>query len=315
MSNRLLTKREQIILQEELDSNDYKDKDIKQSNILFSINPKYSRKIKKKEKRWEFRKLIWTSNKYIDKIYIYETSPTKAIIGYFISHKILKASPLALWKYCNTEAGISREEFLKYFEGKKVGYALEISELHQFKRSITPNDYLKGFHAPQNFMYISLNIEEVEDEDDSLLTEFLGCKVPKKLKEDLEEMAKENQKYLSEYIRKFLTEGLNKVKSKNNYGKPILHPPPNPPQEENNTAIIKDFLNKVENPFQNVITEMKERFKNKEKLETTLPYNYKHNQKSYYREGLELDILKEYFQPFKKCAKIIKNYKRGNSIC
>jgi len=300
-----LTKEEREILLDEIEGDGIegnKIEDIQRENVLLSIYPKYCKKIKAKEKKWEFRKQIWKSQKYIDKIYLYETSPKKAIIGYFRTNMILKAPPLALWKYCNMKAGISREEFFNYFETKEIGYAIEISQFHQFRKAISPDKLIRGFHAPQNFMYVEIDIEEVEIEDKALLTEFIGCKVSKKLKEELENLAQENKKNLSDYIRRFIKKGLNKVKPKNQLKKPSLNPPSNANSDKNDITLINSFLNKPNSPFKDVINELEKGFENNRKLKATpFPKRYKH----YYNDKRELRVIKSYFKSFKKLSKIL----------
>ena len=49
------------------------------ASILLSIKPEYVEKILKGEKRYEFRRKL--CQKEVDKIYIYETSPVKKVVG------------------------------------------------------------------------------------------------------------------------------------------------------------------------------------------------------------------------------------------
>lgn len=283
------------------------NKKIIQKNILLSIKPKYARRIKSREKKWEFRKQIWSNNKIINKIYLYETSPTQQLIGYFTTNKIITGKPSKVWKLIPKDKGISKEAFFEYFQKSSIAYALEITTLSLFRKQISPHNVIHNFHAPQNFMYVDLNIKEVKIEDETLLTEFIGCKISKDLREGLEQIAKEHNKNLSEYIRKFIREGLNKVKSKHKLKKPSLNPPPNINLKDNNTTIIKNILDVPNSPYKEVINELKEHFEKGKRLQPTpLPKNYKH----YYNDKRELRIIKLYIYSFKKLSQIFKkNYK------
>jgi len=57
-------------------------------SILIPIKPKYVNKIKKHKKLYEFRKIKFNPL-LIDKVYIYETKPTKKIIGFFLLNQVI----------------------------------------------------------------------------------------------------------------------------------------------------------------------------------------------------------------------------------
>ena len=164
------------------------DKSMQGKQILLSIKPKYVERIRSGEKQWEYRKQIWANTKIITKIYIYETSPTQKIIGYFTPGKILVDKASKIWDKTYTQSGISREQFFSYFTKTSLAYAIKITNLHFFKIPKDPYELIKGFHAPQNFMYVNIFLEEYQGSQRNL-TEFLGCKISKALKQDLEVLA------------------------------------------------------------------------------------------------------------------------------
>jgi predicted transcriptional regulator len=89
------------------------------------LKPEYCEKIKSGNKKFEFRKKIFKRQDDIESVYIYATSPVKKIVGLFTFETILKDSPENLWERCKTSAGIERETFLNYFEGKNEGFAIK----------------------------------------------------------------------------------------------------------------------------------------------------------------------------------------------
>ncbi|HOC93511.1 MAG TPA: hypothetical protein PKH33_14240 [bacterium] len=120
-------------------------------NALLSIKPIYVKKILEGTKKYEFRKTIFRSD--VKTIWIYESSPTKKIVGAFDVGKIITDTPESLWDNFKSKAGISKDDFFCYFDGKSKGYALEIKKLKLFKEPINPQDAIEDFHPPQSFCY------------------------------------------------------------------------------------------------------------------------------------------------------------------
>lgn len=127
----------------------------KVNKILLSIKPKFIEEIKKGNKKFEFRKTIF-KNTDIDTVIIYASSPISKAIGEFKIKNILVNCPKELWRQTSKNAGITSEFFEEYFNNKKIGYAIEISELVIYSE---PLDIQKkfGLKAPQSFCYIKNN--------------------------------------------------------------------------------------------------------------------------------------------------------------
>lgn len=127
-------------------------------NVLISIKPEFVEKIITQEKKYEFRKRIFTKN--VENVIIYSTVPDKKIIGYFESNEVFKDHPKRLWESFSNKSGISKNDFFKYFKDKDEGYALKIDNLNLFNNPIN-TDELNNFLAPQSFKYI--DDEELEN--------------------------------------------------------------------------------------------------------------------------------------------------------
>ena len=120
--------------------------------ILLSIKPKYVQSIFTGTKSFEFRKTLF-KNRAVRKALIYSSAPQKKIVGSFEIGKIIKKNPIKLWKICKFKAGISKEEFFKYFKGKEKGYAIEILSVKKFIKKVDPYKEFPGFRPPQSFYY------------------------------------------------------------------------------------------------------------------------------------------------------------------
>jgi predicted transcriptional regulator len=120
--------------------------------VLLSIKPEYTEKIFSGVKKYEFRRQKPRS--IIERVFIYECSPSKNIVGWFTIKRILSGSPEKIWDICRSLSGIKKRKFFTYCNGKKVIYALEIDRVFQFKTPINPFEICSDFRPPQNFSYL-----------------------------------------------------------------------------------------------------------------------------------------------------------------
>lgn len=120
-------------------------------NILLSINPKYTIEIINGTKKFEFRKKL--ASKKVRKIVIYETSPSKQIIGEAQVIETIAMKPLELWNLSMTNAGISKKDFLDYFKKCDIAYAYVLGEVTKYENPVTLETIgLK--QGPQSFIYL-----------------------------------------------------------------------------------------------------------------------------------------------------------------
>ena len=124
--------------------------------LLLSIKPEYSEKIFSGEKRYEFRKQ--KPKRVIDKVFIYECSPSRNIAGWFSVKRIHSGSPEEIWERCKNWSGIEKNRYLNYCNGSKVIYAFEINETFKFDNPINPLKIISDFKPPQSFTYLDGSI-------------------------------------------------------------------------------------------------------------------------------------------------------------
>lgn len=124
--------------------------------ILFSVRPRFAEMIFDGTKTVELRR-VRPKVSPGDLAFIYVSSPAKELQGAFEIGKILSASPAVLWKKVGTKSGISRSEFLTYFQGKKKAHALMIKKAWKLAAPICLNTLRQrkgGFRPPQSFHYL-----------------------------------------------------------------------------------------------------------------------------------------------------------------
>lgn len=120
--------------------------------VLLSIKPEFAEKIFDGTKEFEFRRTIF-KNKSIQTIIVYASSPVQKVIGEFEIEKILKEDLNILWNKTKQSAGIDKDFFLKYFEGKEEGFAIKIKNPTKYQKSLCiKKDF--NVHPPQSFLYI-----------------------------------------------------------------------------------------------------------------------------------------------------------------
>ncbi|WP_127124999.1 ASCH domain-containing protein [Pseudoflavitalea rhizosphaerae] len=121
--------------------------------VLLSIKPEYVQKIFNGEKKFEYRKSIFT-NKAIKSVVVYCTMPVGRIVGEFSIEEILLDSPEVIWKETKENAGVQKDFFMQYFYGRQTAYAIKIGTTRLYKKPIDPKKRDRSFVPPQSFRYI-----------------------------------------------------------------------------------------------------------------------------------------------------------------
>ncbi|WP_343582565.1 ASCH domain-containing protein [Pseudomonas sp.] len=122
--------------------------------IVLSIKPKYCDLIYEGLKTVELRRKIGSAFTIGCKIYIYSSSPVKALTGEAKITKIdlMKIADLKIKHMLS--ATINEEDFDSYFHGCTQGYAISISQVTKYDKPIS---LLKlktyKFSPPQSFSY------------------------------------------------------------------------------------------------------------------------------------------------------------------
>lgn len=125
-------------------------------SVILSIKKEYSQKILSGEKRFEFRRIV---SKTPEWLYIYETAPTKKVVGRAKVGAIIYGNAWSLWERCKDFSGISREAFMDYFKGKEKCFAYQLEHVEKFKEPLELSHYGIS-HPPQNFVYL----KEIDNE-------------------------------------------------------------------------------------------------------------------------------------------------------
>lgn len=81
--------------------------------VILSIKPEYVNKILWGNKKYEFRRRIWKRD--IKEALVYSGKPVQRITMAFKIDNIIEGPPQLLWDQYHEFAGISHDDFFKYF--------------------------------------------------------------------------------------------------------------------------------------------------------------------------------------------------------
>jgi predicted transcriptional regulator len=121
--------------------------------VCYPIKPIYSEKIMNGQKKYELRKRL--PNSEIDYILIYSTTPVAKVVGYAEVKKTHVKPVHDMWIMVSPLAGISKEDYMSYFDGKENAYAIELKNVWRFKSPFDIKEINKNFTVPQSFCYVS----------------------------------------------------------------------------------------------------------------------------------------------------------------
>ncbi len=122
--------------------------------ILLSIKPEYAQKIFNGQKKYEYRKRLFKNNG-INSIVVYVTKPVGKVIGEFEIEEVLEDNPMVIWEKTKKYSGLSKKDYMKYFEGNEKGFAISIKNATVYKKPLDLKELSSTIKsAPQSFMYI-----------------------------------------------------------------------------------------------------------------------------------------------------------------
>jgi predicted transcriptional regulator len=120
--------------------------------MLLSINPEYVARIIQGDKLFEYRKFRCRND--VDKIVIYATAPTKAVIGEVEIAEVLEDDVLNIWQRTREHSGITYPFFRQYYKGKKKAFAYRLKNMVVYDEPQSLED-IGVSYAPQSFRYLS----------------------------------------------------------------------------------------------------------------------------------------------------------------
>lgn len=122
--------------------------------VLLSIKPEFVEKIISGKKKFEYRKNIFKRND-VSSVVIYATKPYGKVVGEFKIERVIVGEPKIIWRETKKDSGITSKFFNDYFEGKNLGYAIQIKDFTEYSTHLELNKFDSKIKvAPQSFCYI-----------------------------------------------------------------------------------------------------------------------------------------------------------------
>lgn len=129
------------------------------NKILISVKPKYIKEILIGKKIIELRKRVGKSFLPDSEIYLYSSSPVKALVGKahikcvekIDMHSVNERKPYILHAACITES-----DFDAYFKGSEFVFLIYLRDVSVFKKPLILDELRgSGFIPPQSFCYVN----------------------------------------------------------------------------------------------------------------------------------------------------------------
>ncbi|MFI5526102.1 ASCH domain-containing protein [Streptomyces platensis] len=124
--------------------------------MLLSVHPRFATAILAGTKTVEVRRQRVAAPPGTP-VFLYATSPTKALVGMARIASIQVASPREVWSANRRSVGISRREYDEYMSGaaQASGLALEDPVTFEEPVPITALRESGSFHPPQSYRYLT----------------------------------------------------------------------------------------------------------------------------------------------------------------
>ena len=118
-----------------------------------SIKPRFVEKIRRGEKKFEFRRVLPRCQE-VDTIIVYASKPVGMVVGE-ITVADYHTYPVAeMWEWAKDKSGLTREEFFRYFHGKENAHAIAIGSYKDYEQPIPLDVLLPGKTPPQSYCYL-----------------------------------------------------------------------------------------------------------------------------------------------------------------
>lgn len=122
--------------------------------VLMSIKPVYAKLIKSGQKTIELRRIA-PKVKSGDTLVIYESSPVKRVTAFCEIEAMVVTEPNKLWEIACDTAGLSRDSFLEYYEGKKQAVGIKLGKVQVLNIPRELRVISENVQAPQSYRYLT----------------------------------------------------------------------------------------------------------------------------------------------------------------
>jgi len=131
-----------------------------QKSILISVKPEYADQIMDGCKTVELRRRFTEEVDKNTRLFIYSSSPVKAIVGYARIDRVAKLAVPQIWRTFRNEACIEKADFENYFHGSDFGFVVLLNQVKPLAASLELEDISDrwGIRPPQSYMYLTAEV-------------------------------------------------------------------------------------------------------------------------------------------------------------
>jgi predicted transcriptional regulator len=120
-------------------------------HVLISLEERYAKNILAGTKQVELRRRTMHVEPG-STVWLYVKKPVGAVVGFAIVGTTYSGAPNTVWRKYGAVSGLSKAEFMNYFEGAVVASAMALSGSKKLKTPVTLDALrivIPGFHPPQ----------------------------------------------------------------------------------------------------------------------------------------------------------------------
>ena len=119
-----------------------------------SIKPQFVEKIRRGEKKFEFRRVLPRCQE-VDTIIVYASRPVGKVVGEITVAEYLTLTVDEMWEATKDISGLTREEFFNYFHEKENAHAIAIESYRDYEQPIPLDVLIPGKTPPQSYCYLN----------------------------------------------------------------------------------------------------------------------------------------------------------------
>lgn len=130
------------------------------SAVLLSVRPTFARRLLSGHKTAEVRRRFPAIPAGTD-VYVYSSTPERAVVGVFRLSAVHKDSPQKLWERFAEQLDITKAYFSEYLEDRAAAVVVELCLKETWLRPVTLDELRAsvGVQPPQSFRYLDTTQE------------------------------------------------------------------------------------------------------------------------------------------------------------
>lgn len=128
-------------------------------HVLISLDERHANNILAGTKQVELRRRTMHVEPG-STVWFYVKKPVGAVVGFATVGTTYSATPSTVWRKYSSVSGLSKSEFMSYFDGVAVASAMGLSGAKKLKKPITLEALrtaMPGFHPPQFYCRLEAN--------------------------------------------------------------------------------------------------------------------------------------------------------------